>query len=113
MKEVNLDHNRGYWGQVADTLAEWLGVEHLTTLDMAILLFLLAIGIVLFLPWERWSRKDILTPMSGFYGLYCSFVCWHFHLAGWLVLLFALVGIGVVLGALKGYPITPRPGRSQ
>ena len=104
MKELNLDQHQGYWSQVADSTAEWLGVPHLGTLEVVILFFLLVMSILVLLPWERWFRKDILTPLLGIYGLGCSFAGWHFHLTGWLVLLFALIGIGLLVGALKAYP---------
>jgi hypothetical protein len=52
---------RDHWERANDNLAGWLGLQHLTTLDVFILLPLIpliALPIVLSFPWEVLARED-------------------------------------------------------
>jgi hypothetical protein len=96
---------QGYWERAYDNLARWLGLQHLTTLDVLIrlpLIPLIALPIVLWFPCERWFlREKVLKTISGPYLLYCAFALWHFHVHWWLVLLVAMVGAGLCAMVLK------------
>ena len=85
----------GYWELGADNLSRWLGLPHLTTLDVVILLPLfplLIIAVIWWAPWEPWVAKNIPKSISGPYLLYCAFAFWHFHGRWWWVLCSALLG---------------------
>jgi hypothetical protein len=105
MREADFYQPRpGYWDQAADNLARWLGLQHLTGLDVVILLPLfplLIIGIIMWMPWEPWVWKNVPKAATGTYLLYCAFAFWHFHVHWWLVLLVASIGGGVCAIALR------------
>ena len=105
MTEADFYQQRpSYWGQVTDNLARWLGLQHLTVLDVAILLPLfplLIIAVIVWMPWESWVWKNVPKTIIGTYLLYCAFAFWHFHAHGWLVLVVAIAGVGVCSIALK------------
>jgi hypothetical protein len=104
MREEDFSQKQVYWEQGLDNLARWLGLQHLTTLDVVILLPLfplLVVGIVWLQPWERWLWKDVPKTMSGAYLLYCAFAFWHFHTHWWLVLVLAILGAALCAIALK------------
>ena len=93
-----------YWERANDNLARWLGLQHLTTHDVFILLPLIplfALLIFWWLPWERWFWRDLPKTISGPYLLYCAFALWHFHARWWLILLVAIIGAGLCAIALK------------
>jgi hypothetical protein len=93
------------WERANDNLAGWLGLQHLTTLDVFILLPLIpliAFPIVLWFPWENWFwRERMPKQIGGAYLLYCAFAFWHFHAHWLLVLLVATIGAGLCAVALK------------
>ncbi len=93
-----------YWGQTADNLARWLGLQHVTGLDIVILLPLfplLIVGLIMWMPWEPWVWKSVPKTIIGLYLLYCAFAFWHFHAHWWLVSLVAISGVGVCGIALR------------
>jgi hypothetical protein len=52
---------QNYWERANDNLAGWLGLQHLTTLDVFILLPLIpliALPVVFWFPWENWFWQD-------------------------------------------------------
>jgi hypothetical protein len=90
------------WAQANDGLAHWLGLQHLTTLDVFILLPLIpliVLPVVLWFPWERWFWRP--KGIGGAYLLYCAFAFWHFHARWWLVLPVAIIGAGLCAIALR------------
>jgi hypothetical protein len=93
------------WERANDNLAGWLGLQHLTTLDVFILLPLIpliAFPIVLWFPWENWFwRERMPKQIGGAYLLYCAFAFWHLHAHWLLVLLVATIGAGLCAVALK------------
>jgi hypothetical protein len=99
MREEDLyrqDH--GYWQQVADNLSKWLGLPHLTALDVAIALPLfpwLLIAIIVWAPWEPWVWKNVPKTITGPYLLYSAFAFWHFHARWWWVLPTAALGVAI------------------
>jgi hypothetical protein len=114
MREEDFYQHQGYWERANENLARWLGVQHLTTLDVVILLPLvplLALGITWWLPWERWLWKNLPKTISGPYLLYCAFALWHFHAHWWLVSLVAIVGAGVSALAVTRSPRWKLDGR--
>jgi hypothetical protein len=103
MREEDFYQQQDYWERANDNLARWLGVQHLTTHDVVIILPLIpffAFLIVWWLPWERWWRY-LPKTISGPYLLYCAFASWHFHAHWWLVSLAAIVGSGLCAIAVK------------
>lgn len=93
-----------YWEQGADNLARWLGLPHLSAVDVFILLPLfplLVIALIWWAPWEPWVWKNVPKTISGPYLLYCAFAFWHFHAHWWWVLLAAMLGAAVCGAALK------------
>jgi hypothetical protein len=104
MTEDDYSQHHGYWERVADNLATWLGLPHVTALDVVILLPLfplLVLGIIWWAPWEPWVWKSVPKTITGPYLLYCAFAFWHFHAHSWLVLLVAIIGAAVCAVALK------------
>jgi hypothetical protein len=104
MTEEDYYQHHGYWERVADNVARWLGLPHVTALDVVILLPLfplLVLGIIWWAPWEPWVWKNVPKTITGPYLLYCAFACWHFHAHSWLVLLVAIIGVAVCAAALK------------
>jgi hypothetical protein len=94
----------GYWEQGADNLARWLGLPHLTVLDVVILLPLfplLVVAIIMWAPWEPWVWKNVPKMITGPYLVYCAFAFWHFHWSWWAVSGFAFFGAGICALALK------------
>lgn len=70
-----------YWEQVGNNLASWVGVQHVTALDVIILLALFplsVIGIIWLMPWENWVWRNVPKTILGPYLLYCAFAFWHF-----------------------------------
>jgi hypothetical protein len=104
VREADFNQQQSYWERVNDNLARWLGVQHLATVDVVILvplIVLFAIIITWWLPWERWW-KDLPTIISGPYLLNCAFALWHSHPQWWLVSLAAMIGAGLCALNLKG-----------
>jgi hypothetical protein len=96
---------QNYWERANDNLAAWLGLQHLTTLDVFILLPLIpliALPIIFWFPWEEWfwAREDAKT-IGGAYLLYCAIALWHFHARWWLILLVVIVGASLCVIALR------------
>jgi hypothetical protein len=109
MTEENFYQHHGYWERAADNLARWLGLPHVSALDVAILLPLfplLVLCIIWWTPWEPWVWKNVPKTITGPYLLYCAFAFWYFHAHSWLPLLFAIVG--VVVCAIALYEIHER-----
>jgi hypothetical protein len=109
-----------YWERTADNLAHWLGPQHLTTLDVVILLPLLPLfplAILWLLPWESSVWKNVPKAITESYLLYCAFAFWHFHAHSWLMLLVAIIGVVVCAIALKEIrsreAVPSEVGRSQ
>src|SRR5450432_2806542 len=103
MTEEDFYQHHSYWERATDNLARWLGVPHLTALDVVILLPLfplLLLAIIWWAPWEPWVWKNVPKAITGFYLLYCAFAFWHFHAPSWLVLLVAIIGAVVCAIAL-------------
>jgi hypothetical protein len=104
MTENNFYQHNGYGEQVADNLANWLGLPHVTALDVAILVPLIPVmvlGIIWWAPWETWVWKNVPKAIIGPYLLYCAFAFWHFHARSWLVVLVATIGIVACVFAVK------------
>src|SRR5271154_4945459 len=89
----------GYYERVADNLAHWLGLQHLTVLDAFILVPLL-VPLVAFLIAQRifwhtsvlnWVWKYVAKAIIGPYLLCWALALWHLHADTWLVLLISLV----------------------
>jgi hypothetical protein len=103
MTEEDFYHHKDSWGRIAEDLARWLGLPHVTPLDVVILLPLLplpVLGMLWWAPWERWVWKNVPGTITGPYLLYCAFAFWHFHAHSWLVLLVAFIGVVVCAIAL-------------
>jgi hypothetical protein len=103
MTEEDFYQHHSYSERVADNLARWLGVPHVTALDVVILLPLfplLVISIIWWAPWEP-GCGNVPKATTGSYLLYCAFAFWHFHAPSWLVLLLAIIGVVVCAIALK------------
>jgi hypothetical protein len=95
---------QNYWERANDNLAGWLGLQHLTTLDVFILFPLLSIivlPIVFWFPSENWFWRERTKQIGGAYLLYCAFALWHFHARWWLVLLVVTIGAGLCAIALR------------
>jgi hypothetical protein len=104
MTEEGFYQQQGYSGRAADNIANWLGLPHVTALDVVILLPLfplLMIGIIWLMPWEPWVWKHVPKTITGPYLLYCAFAFWHFRAPSQVVLLFAITGVVVCAIALK------------
>jgi hypothetical protein len=105
IKEEDFYSQPDKWAQANDGLAHWLGLQHLTTLDVFILLPLIpliVLPIVLWFPWENWFwRERMPKQIGGAYLLYCAFALWHFDARWWLVLLVVTIASGLCAIALR------------
>jgi hypothetical protein len=96
MTEEDFSHTTATGNGLTDNLARWLGLQHVSALDVVIMLPLfplLVLCIIWWAPWEPWVWKNVPKPITGSYLIYCAFAFWHFHAPSWLVQLAAIIGI--------------------
>jgi hypothetical protein len=90
---------------MADNLAAWLGLAHLSVFDVALLvplLPLMVLAIIWWAPWEGWVMGKVPKPLISGYLFYCAFTFWHFHAPAWIVGLLGVLGLSAFAPIARG-----------
>jgi hypothetical protein len=108
MNEEQFYYRQSYSERVTDNVGHWLGLQHLTPIDVVLLfplcLPLIVFPLIIWLPWERWlweNWKNLPKQTIGMYGLYCAFVLWHIHAQLRVVVVVAIIGAGLCALGVK------------